>query len=133
MKKKYKLDNINSLNFVIKSPCLIFLKWDLWSWKTHLVNYIINNIIWFNMKIKSPTYTYYNKYDNIYHFDLYRLWNYNEFFLIWWEDIFDNNYWYIFVEWPEIIEKYYKPDIEIILNKTKIKNEREIIIKYNKK
>ncbi|MBT3726615.1 hypothetical protein HOG21_02715 [bacterium] len=30
----------------------------------------------------SPTYTYYNKYNDIYHFDLYRLKSYDEFFSI---------------------------------------------------
>ncbi|MBT3728584.1 hypothetical protein HOF65_00670 [bacterium] len=39
----------------------------------------------------SPTYTYYNKYNNIYHFDLYKLKSYDEFFAIGGEDILDNN------------------------------------------
>jgi len=33
------------------------------------------------------------------------------------------------VEWPEIIEKYYSPDLEIILKKTENSEEREIKIK----
>ena len=68
-------------------------------------------------KVTSPTYTYYNKYNNIYHFDLYRLQDYNEFFAIGGEDILDNNEWIILIEWPELLEKYYQPDLEIILKK----------------
>ena len=54
--------------------------------------------MWYNWSITSPTYTYYNKYTldnfiNIYHYDLYRLKDYDEFFAIWWEDILDNNDW----------------------------------------
>ena len=82
--------------------------------------------------ITSPTYTYYNKYNDIYHFDLYRLKDYNEFFAIGAEDILDNNDGVILVEWPELIEKYYKPDIEIILKKTDNEDEREIEVNYSK-
>lgn len=133
MKTKYFLNNKDSLNIKINKPNLIFIKWDLWAWKTTLSKYIINNLLWNNYDITSPTYTYYNKYDNIYHFDLYRLNNYDEFFAIWWEDILDNNEWVIIIEWPELIEDYYKADIEIILSKTEIENQREIEIIYKNK
>jgi len=131
MKKIYSINDINNIKISINKPSLIFLKWDLWLWKTTLVKYIINNLLNNTSKITSPTYTYYNKIDDIYHFDLYRLKKYDEFFAIWWEDILDNNEWVILIEWPEIIEKYYNADIEISLNKTLVKNEREITIKYN--
>ena len=132
MKIKYSINKINSLDIKINKPSLIFLKWDLWAWKTTISKYIINDLLWKKFSITSPTYTYYNKYDDIYHFDLYRLNNYDEFFAIWWEDILDNNEWVIIIEWPELIEKYYSPDIEIILLKTNNENEREIEIKYKK-
>lgn len=128
MIKKYFLNNIESLNLDIKKNCLIFLKWDLGTWKTTLSKYILNNILWIKEDITSPTYTYYNKYNNNYHFDLYRLSNYDEFFAIWWEEILDNNSWVILIEWPEIIEKYYTPDLEIILRKTENIDEREVKI-----
>lgn len=129
---KYNLENIKLLKIEISKPFLIFLKWDLWSWKTTISKYIINNILKNNSDIISPTYTYYNKYSNIFHFDLYRLKNYDEFFAIWWEDILDNNEWVIIIEWPELIEKYYSADLEIILNKTKNENEREVSLIYKK-
>jgi tRNA threonylcarbamoyladenosine biosynthesis protein TsaE len=136
LKKKYLLNNIWSIKLPFKLPSIIFLIWDLWSWKTTLSKHIIGNILWVKDYIKSPTYTYYNKYTwkykwkkiNIIHFDLYRLKNYDEFFAIGGEDILDNNKWIIIIEWPEIIKKYYKPDLEIIINKTKIEDERELEI-----
>jgi len=133
MKIKYSLKDINDIDIQIKFPCIIFLKWDLWSGKTTLSKYIINNLLWVKENVLSPTYTYYNKYKSkdidIYHFDLYRLRNYEEFFSIWAEDIFDNNNWVIIVEWPDIISKYYKSDIYIELEKTTKENERIIKIK----
>ena len=121
---------MDSLNIKIKRPCLIFLRGDLWAWKTTLSKYILNILVWIKDDVTSPTYTYYNKYKDNYHFDLYRLWDYDEFFAIGAEEILDNNSGVILVEWPEIIEKYYSPDIEIILSKTDIEEEREIEIIY---
>ncbi len=147
MKYIYNIKDIFNLKIPIKLPSIIFLKWDLWAWKTTISKHILNNLLWIKEEITSPTYTYYNKYtvdswllatdswqltpDNwltVYHFDLYRLSNYDEFFAIWWEDILDNNSWIILIEWPELIEKYYKADLEIILKKTKKDDEREIEI-----
>lgn len=130
MIKKYSINNISDLEIIIKKPSLVFLKWDLWSWKTTISKFIINNLFKKIVDVTSPTYTYYNKYDDIFHFDLYRLKNYDEFFAIWWEDILDNNEWVILVEWPDIIEKYYSPDIEIIITKTGKDDERELEINY---
>lgn len=136
MKKIYKLNEISNFKINFKIPDLIYLKGDLWSWKTTFVKNVLNNIFEIKQNITSPTYTYYNKYEwyfeakkiNIYHFDLYRLKDYDEFFAIGWEDIFDFNDWIIFVEWPELVEKYYKPNLTIKLNLTQKKDEREIEI-----
>jgi len=96
MKKKYSLTDIRDLQIDIKKPSIIFLYWDLWAGKT----------------------TLYNKYEDIYHFDLYRLWDYEEFCMIWWEEILDNNEGIILIEWPEILKPYYTPDISIRIEKT---------------
>ena len=137
MKKKYNINDINKLDFTFNKGNIVFLKWDLGAWKTTLSKYILNDILWVKSSITSPTYTYYNKYEgvlewekiDIYHFDLYRINDYDEFFAIWAEEILDNNSWVILIEWPEIIEKYYNSDIEIKLFKTNIENQREIEIK----
>lgn len=128
MKKKFFLEDISKLDFEIKKPSIIFLRWDLWAWKTTLSKHIFKNILKIENEITSPTYTYYNKYGENYHFDLYRLQNYDEFFAIWGEEVLDNNSWVILIEWPDLIEKYYKPDIEIFLKKTENELEREIEI-----
>ena len=62
-------------------------------------------------------------------FIVWRINNYDEFFAIWWEEILDNNSWVILIEWPDLIEKYYSPDLEIILKKTDNPKQREIEIK----
>jgi len=134
MLQKYNLKTIEKLKFSFKKPMLIYLKGDLWSWKTTLTKYILNDLLKVEEDITSPTYTYYNKFEwilngekiDIYHFDLYRLKDYDEFFAIAWEDVLDNNNWIIIVEWPELIEKYYKCDLKIKFNKTKNEDEREI-------
>jgi len=138
MRKKYYLEELKNFKINFKKPFLIFLKWDLSTWKTMFSKHIINNLLWEKKEVISPTYVYYNKYcwfldsqkTDIFHFDLYRLKNYDEFFAIGWEDILDNNEWIIIIEWPELIEKYYKPDLEINFSKTNNKNEREIQIVY---
>ena len=131
MKKKYFLDELKNINISLNKPCLIFLKWDLGAWKTTLSKHIFTNLLWIKEDITSPTYTYYNKYWDNYHFDLYRLEEYDDFFAIGWEDILDNNTWVIVMEWPDLIEQYYQPDIEILLEKTSDENQREITIKHN--
>ncbi len=130
----YKLEDLNTLSVNIKIPCLIFLKGDLWAGKTTLSKHILKNQLWIKEDITSPTYTYYNKYiwkieDRevpVYHFDLYRLQNYDEFIAIWWEEVFDNNAWVIIVEWSELVKDYYKPDIKIVLKNLWKEDERDI-------
>ena len=130
MKEKYFLDQIWELHFDIKKPCIVFLYWDLWAGKTTLSKHILKNMLGINTDITSPTYTYYNKYWNHYHFDLYRIEKYDEFFAIGGEDILENNTWVILIEWPDRIEKYWKADIEIYLKKWTEEDEREIEIIY---
>lgn len=138
MKNIFTQNNFKDIGLDIKIPTIIFLYWDLWAGKTTISKYIINRILGFPGNVKSPTYTYYNKYvwetwiynwKTIYHFDLYRLKNYDEFFAIGWEEILDNNDWIIIIEWPEILEGYYNADIIIKLRKIDNEDEREILIK----
>lgn len=134
MFKKYFLNDLKNINLQLKPWDIIFLYWDLASWKTTFSKHIINNILWEKNEVISPTYTYYNKYwKNIYHFDLYRLSNYDEFFAIGWEEILENPNNISIIEWPEILKNYFKPTIEIYLRKTENEKEREIKIIYNKK
>jgi tRNA threonylcarbamoyladenosine biosynthesis protein TsaE len=136
MKQEFSLSDLEKLKFNIKIPGIIFLNWDLGAGKTTLSKHILKNILNVQDEVRSPTYTYYNKYNwifnwkkiDIFHFDLYRLENYDEFFAIWAEEIFDNNSWIIIVEWPDLIKDYYKADLEIYLYKTQNLNSRIIEI-----
>ncbi len=130
MKQIYSLDKIPTINFPKDKPCTVFLHGDLWAGKTTLSKWILQNIFEVTDEITSPTYTYYNKYGKNFHFDLYRIWDYDEFFAIGWEDVLDNLEGIALIEWPEKIAKYYKPDIEIHLTKTEDENKREIEIIY---
>lgn len=129
---RYKLSEIQDIQIDFPKTGIVFLIGDLWSGKTTFVQNILKNYFQIQESITSPTYTYYNKYaENIYHFDLYRLEKYDEFFAIWWEEILD---WETlsFVEWSQILEKYYKPDIVVRIEKTEQDDEREIHIEYKK-
>ncbi len=132
MKKRYNLDQIQDLEIDIKLPSIVFLKWGLWAGKTTLSQHIIRDMYSITSDITSPTYTYYNKYiserGEIYHFDLYRISDYEEFIYIWWEEILDNNTGLILIEWPDILKDTYEADITIDISITWNANERELSI-----
>jgi tRNA threonylcarbamoyladenosine biosynthesis protein TsaE len=130
MSEKYSVNEIENLKIDIKLPCVIFLYGDLWAWKTTLSKSIIQKYTKNTHEITSPTYVYYNKYEEIYHFDLYRCRDYDEFVSIGGEEILDNNEWIILIEWPQILEGTYTPDIKIELKNTDKQNERELILQY---
>jgi len=132
MQKKYTLSMLQKSNIDIQKPSIIFLYGDLWAGKTTLSQSIIEQYVQNIEVVTSPTYVYYNKYKGVYHFDLYRLRDYDEFISIWWEEILDNNDGIILIEWPELLEKYYSPDIKIYIEKTSIEDERLIDIQYKK-
>jgi tRNA threonylcarbamoyladenosine biosynthesis protein TsaE len=131
MSQKYSLKEISNLKIDIPKPSIIFLYWDLWAWKTTLSRSIIEKNTGKNHGVTSPTYVYYNKYEDVYHFDLYRCRDYDEFVSIWGEEILDNNQWIILIEWPQVLEKAYTPDLKIELNTTSKSWEREIILQYS--
>lgn len=128
MDKTYTLNEIKDLDFIDSKPALVFLHGDLWAGKTTLVQSQIKKMLGEEQTINSPTYVYYNKYEDVYHFDLYRLRDYDEFVSIWGEEILDNNQGVIFIEWPEILEPYYTPDYIIRLEKTSKEEERRMSI-----
>jgi len=101
MNKKYTLDTLDEVIPDIQKPCLVFLYGDLWAWKTTLSERIIQQLHKEEVSVTSPTYVYYNKYEDIYHFDLYRLSHYDEFISIGGEEILDNNMGVILVEYIE--------------------------------
>ena len=59
-----------------------------------------------DMIVRSPTYTYFQKYGtNVYHFDLYRLESLEDFYLIGGNDILENPANICLIEWPEILDE----------------------------
>lgn len=111
---------------------IIVLSGDLGAGKTKFVQGILK---YFNLEneISSPTFTIVNEYNspdtNIYHFDVYRLADVDEFYAIGGEEYFSKGI--CIIEWGEIIENilpkdYYKISINKSLDDENI---REIIIK----
>ncbi|MCK9272339.1 tRNA (adenosine(37)-N6)-threonylcarbamoyltransferase complex ATPase subunit type 1 TsaE [Candidatus Gracilibacteria bacterium] len=124
---KIKLNGLNKLKLKIKNGDIIFLYGDLGAGKTTFISYFISEILGINEKVKSPTYIHYKKYlDHIYHFDLYKLENYDEFVNIGGEEIFDDKNNISFIEWPELIENVYSPTYKIYITKTETEDEREV-------
>lgn len=97
--------DINKLIFSLYPGDIIFLNGDLWSGKSTftrelLKKHFVNN----NLIVRSPTYTYYQKYwNNVYHFDLYRVESQEDLYLIWAVDILQNPDNICIIEWPEIL------------------------------
>ena len=86
---------------------IIILSGDLGSGKTKLTEGILT---YFNLQdeISSPTFTIVNEYDTekikIFHFDVYRLADVDEFFAIGGEEYFEKGA--SIIEWGEMIEDY---------------------------
>ena len=76
-------------------------------------------------EISSPTFTVVNEHHaenmNIYHFDVYRLDDVDEFYAIGGEEYFENGI--CFIEWGEIIEEILPPDYIKITFQKDIQNE----------
>lgn len=126
------IDALKSLPFVPRRGDRIFLRGELGAGKTTLARQIISTFLDKEVSVKSPTYIYYNCYGDtetpLYHFDLYRLWDYNEFVNIAGEEILDDANNICFIEWPELLTRHYNPTVDILILKTEDENAREIII-----
>ena len=125
----YRLEEINFLEVPLVPGDRVYLYGDLGSGKTTLTGKLITKLLGGNPAVKSPTYVYYRAYPgDIYHFDLYRIEDYDSFVAIGGEEIFENSQAICFVEWPEKIESRYPPTIRIHCEKTDDENSRKIEI-----
>lgn len=78
-------------------------KGDLGAGKTTLVKGIVEGATTCDPNsVTSPTYTYLNIYDTVYHFDLYRLSGLDDFYEMGFEEYFDQP-GYLCIEWSERI------------------------------
>ncbi|MBP9811958.1 tRNA (adenosine(37)-N6)-threonylcarbamoyltransferase complex ATPase subunit type 1 TsaE [Candidatus Gracilibacteria bacterium] len=115
--------------FPLKTGDRIFFTGDLGSGKSSYIRTLLRSHFDDDeLVVRSPTYTYFQKYgDNIYHFDLYRLTSYEDFFLIGGEDIIDNPESICLIEWPEILGTQIDPTLKIFLEKLSL-TERKITL-----
>ena len=131
---KSEQDTINfAKNYAknLKAGDIIVLSGELGSGKTKFVQGVLEN---FNLQdeISSPTFTIVNEYNsnevNIYHFDVYRLEDSDEFFAIGGEEYFSKGI--CLIEWGELIEDILpKPYTKITFKKSETEFDyRELII-----
>ena len=71
--------------------------------------------------VRSPTYTYYQEYSDathgkVYHFDLYRLDDLENFYLIGGDEIVQNSESIALIEWPEILGESVQPTKKIFIS-----------------
>jgi tRNA threonylcarbamoyladenosine biosynthesis protein TsaE len=134
MRQNYGIEQLSSIDLSPTAGKIVFLYGDLGAGKTSFVSAQIKKMLGkTDGDITSPTYVYYNAYEQgIYHFDLYRLEDYESFVMIGWEEILDNAQGIIFIEWPQILEPYYVPDLKVYIEKTSDPNLREIRIEAGK-
>ena len=87
---------------------IFYLDGDLGTGKTTLVREVLKNLGW-NGAVKSPTFSILEEYKlngrDIYHSDLYRLNNENDFEMLGLE-INENSKGILFIEWPNKISKF---------------------------
>jgi tRNA threonylcarbamoyladenosine biosynthesis protein TsaE len=92
----------------------IFFSGDLGVGKSTFIRYLLrkytNNPV---LIVRSPTYTYYQKYNDVYHFDLYRIEDYATWTSIGGEEIQESNTSIMLIEWPEILENSINPTKKI--------------------
>ncbi|MBR4261156.1 MAG: tRNA (adenosine(37)-N6)-threonylcarbamoyltransferase complex ATPase subunit type 1 TsaE [Clostridia bacterium] len=109
----------NSLASLLKNGDIIVLSGDLGSGKTKFTQGILKHFGLEN-EISSPTFTIVNEYHkdeiNIYHFDVYRLSDSDEFYAIGGDEYLNNGI--CIIEWGEIIEDVL-PNDYIKINFTK--------------
>lgn len=98
---------VNNLNKQINKNQIITLTGDLGAGKTTLVKQLLKNC-GVRDEIVSPTFTYVNCYKNdqgqkIYHFDLYRIANLNQFLELGFDEYLHEPNSIVLIEWPGVI------------------------------
>ena len=114
----------------LKKGMVIILTGDLGSGKTKLVEGILSHF-GLQDEISSPTFTIVNEYNakelNIYHFDVYRLEDIDEFLAIGGEEYFEKGA--CLIEWGEMLEEIVPKDcVKITFSRSDDENVRNIEI-----
>jgi tRNA threonylcarbamoyladenosine biosynthesis protein TsaE len=133
---KYHLSELPELALELRPGDIVFLRGNLGSGKTTLSQEILSRRGIDRNRIKSPTYTYFQKYSAeptggiFYHFDLYRIAEYETFLNIGGEEYLSDPQAIKLVEWPEILGNTFIADVEISLAETEDPETREITVTY---
>lgn len=117
----------------LKKGDIIVLTGELGSGKTKLTEGILT-YFGLEKEISSPTFTIVNEYNtdslNIYHFDVYRLEELEEFTAIGGEEYFEKGA--CIIEWGEMIEELLPPKYTKIIFSRSVENENIRILKIEK-
>jgi tRNA threonylcarbamoyladenosine biosynthesis protein TsaE len=87
----------------------IYFSGDLGAGKTTFIRELISAHFGEKIDVTSPTYTYYQQYGNIYHFDLYRITDPDDLMRIGAMEIFDDPETICLIEWPERLADTIEP------------------------
>lgn len=120
-KEQDTIDFAENFAATLKVGDIIVLSGELGSGKTKFVQGVLKHFGLEN-EISSPTFTIVNEYNaekiNIYHFDVYRLADSDEFYAMGGDEYFSNGI--CLIEWGEMIEDILpKPYIKITFGKSK--------------
>ncbi|MDD2745756.1 MAG: tRNA (adenosine(37)-N6)-threonylcarbamoyltransferase complex ATPase subunit type 1 TsaE [Candidatus Gracilibacteria bacterium] len=133
---QYQLSELSQLPIDLQTGDIVFLRGNLGTGKTTLTQELLTRQGIDRSLIKSPTYTYFQKYTSpsthqtYFHFDLYRIEEYDVFLNIGGEEYLMDPMAIKFVEWPELLEHTFTPDIEIQLSDTGAGETRDIQVTY---
>lgn len=118
----------------LKMGDIIVLSGDLGSGKTKLTEGILS-FFGLEDEISSPTFTIVNEYKTpnfpIYHFDVYRLADYDEFIAIGGEEYFEKGV--SIIEWGEMIEEILPPNYTKISFSRDLENENRRVLKIERR
>ena len=112
---KIAQDSLHELQMDMFEWDRIFLYGTLGAGKTTLVRHFLSQYFTVTTPVISPTYVYYQQYGNALHFDLYRVRDYDHFVYIGGEEMLDADQYTCFVEWPELLAKYWEPTVSIYI------------------
>jgi tRNA threonylcarbamoyl adenosine modification protein YjeE len=129
------LENLPNIPLTPNIGDIIYITGDLAAGKTTLVQHLLERFGIPGSQVKSPTYTYYQQYigsggEMIYHFDLYRITDYDIFVNIGGQEILENPHHICFIEWPEILGDRFNRVRRVSINKTTDSNTRDISWDY---
>ncbi len=88
----------------LKSGGVVYLYGEMGSGKTTLTKGIARSLGINDFKIKSPTFNYIRRYNNLYHIDLYRLEEIDELLALEMEEIMMEENNVVVIEWAEKLE-----------------------------